>query len=82
MLGSPLVLRADNQGRRYQAMRTALSERGVRLLEPSEDPVGLVVTATDGRVPGSGDVRVRAELDAVPVEWGEAHLGGAVVRTD
>jgi Kef-type K+ transport system membrane component KefB len=82
MLGSPLVLRADNQGRRYQAMRTALAERGVRLLEPSDDPVGLEVTATDGRSPGSGDVRVRAELDAVPVEWDEAHLGAAAVRAD
>jgi Kef-type K+ transport system membrane component KefB len=75
MLDAPLVLRADNQGRRYQAMRTALSERGVRILETSDEPVGLEVTATDGRSPGAGDVRVRAELDAVPVDWSAADLG-------
>jgi hypothetical protein len=59
-------------------MRSALAERGVALAESDEEPVGLTVGTLENRSEGS--VRVRAELDAVPVDWSSADLGGAVTR--
>jgi hypothetical protein len=72
--GAPLALRAASENRRFQAMLTALTERGVRLAEPAEG--ALVISAVDG----AGALKVRAELDATPVEWAEVDLGGAVVQ--
>ncbi len=66
--GAALAVRTSSDGRRYQAMRSALAERGVALAEPVEG--ALVVTSVSGR----GALRVRAELDATPVDWSAVEL--------
>jgi len=76
MLDAAVVIRSDTRGRRLQSMRSALAERGVALAESDEEPVGLTVGTLENLSDGS--VRVRAELDAVPVDWSSADLGGAV----
>ena len=70
--GTPLGLRTETDNRRYQAMRAGLSDRGVALGEPVEG--ALVISG----VGGQGALRVRAELDATPVDWTTADLGGTV----
>jgi hypothetical protein len=73
--GVALALRTDTDNRRYQTMRSALSDRGVTL----EDPVdGALVVSGVG---GQGALRVRAELDATPIEWGTVDLGDNVGST-
>jgi Kef-type K+ transport system membrane component KefB len=70
--GTPLGLRAEADNRRFDSMRGALVERGVRLGEPADG--ALVISGATG----PGQLRVRAELDAVPVDWSAADLGGEV----
>lgn len=70
--GAALELRAETDNRRFQGMREALTERGVGLSEAGDG--ALVVSGVDGQ----GHLRVRAELDATPVEWATTDLGGAV----
>jgi Kef-type K+ transport system membrane component KefB len=70
--GVPLELRAESGNRRFQGMHDALVERGVSLAEAVDG--ALVISGADGQ----GRLRVRAELDAVPVDWSAADLGGAV----
>ena len=67
-LGLPTA--ADN--RRYQAMRSALGGRGITLDDPAEG--ALVISGVGGR----GALRVRAELDATPIEWATVDLGANV----
>ncbi len=73
--GVVLGLRADSDTRRSQAMRTGLSERGVTTAEPPEG--ALVISG----VAGPGALRVRAEVDATPVDWATVDLGGVVTPT-
>ena len=70
--GATLGLRADTDNRRYQAMRSGLSDRGITLGEHAEG--ALVISG----VGGQGALRVRSEVDATPVDWAAADLGGAV----
>ena len=67
--GAPLELRADGDTRRLQGMLDALVARGVRLSEAAEG--ALVISGVDGQ----GHLRVRAELDATPVDWTTVDLG-------
>ena len=67
--GAPLELRADGDTRRLQGMLDALVARGVRLSEAAEG--ALVISGVDGQ----GHLRVRAELDATPVDWTNVELG-------
>jgi hypothetical protein len=50
-------------------MTAALAERGVPLAEPADG--ALVISGVDG----SGRLRVRAEVDATPVDWSSVDLG-------
>ena len=70
--GAALELRAETDNRRFQGMRESLAERGVDLSEAGDG--ALVVSGVDGQ----GHLRVRAELDATPVEWATTDLGEAV----
>ena len=67
--GAALELRAEADHRRFQGMQEALAERGVNLAEAGDG--ALVISGADGQ----GHLRVRAELDATPVEWATADLG-------
>jgi hypothetical protein len=69
--GVALGVRTDTDNRRYQAMQSGLGERGVILGEPADG--ALVISGVGGR----GALRVRAELDATPVDWATADLGRA-----
>jgi len=73
--GVTLALRTDTDNRRYQTMQSALSDRGVTLGDPMDG--SLVVSG----VGGPGALRVRAELDATPIEWGTVDLGNNVGST-
>lgn len=74
--GVALGLPAATDNRRYQTMRSALGDRGVTLGDPVEG--ALVISG----VAGSGALRVRAELDATPIDWTTVDLGGAVAAVD
>ncbi|HWM04475.1 MAG TPA: hypothetical protein VNP92_19225, partial [Actinophytocola sp.] len=73
--GDSLELRAETDNRRFQGMREALAERGVGLSEAGDG--ALVISGADGQ----GHLRVRAELDATPVDWTSADLGAAAPAT-
>lgn len=61
------------EGRRLQAVRTALAGRGVRFSDDADAPTGLVVGPWEGA--GPVDLRVRAELDPRPTDWAVVDLG-------
>ena len=67
--GVPLGLPAVTDNRRYQAMRSSLRDRGIALDDPAEG--ALVISGVDGQ----GALRVRAELDATPIDWATVDLG-------
>ncbi len=70
-LGSGVDLRGS--GRRYEGVRATLAERGVRL-EPA-DAAALPISVS--ALGGPGDVQVRSEVDATPVDWATADVGVA-----
>ncbi len=67
--GATLELRGEADNRRFQVMRDALVDRGVHISEAVEG--SLVISGVDGQ----GRLRVRAELDATPVDWTSVELG-------
>jgi Kef-type K+ transport system membrane component KefB len=73
--GATLAVRTDTDNRRYQTMRSALSDRGVTLGDPAEG--ALLISG----VGGQGALRVRAELDATPTDWTTVDLGDNVGST-
>ena len=73
--GATLGVRTAEDNRRYQTMTRGLAARGVSLTEPSAD--ALIVSGIDG----PGRLRVRAELDATPVDWANVDLGGVSATT-
>jgi len=73
--GAALAVRTTSDNRRFQSMTAALAERGVTLAEPAEG--ALAISGVDG----SGRLRVRAELDATPVEWATVDLGAEAPTT-
>lgn len=77
--GTTLDLRGEG-GRRLAAVRNALAERGVRLAEPEAEAGLLAAVPTEvGSFTASGapGIRVRAELDAAPVDFAAIPLGAA-----
>lgn len=78
--GTTLDIRGDG-GRRQAAARNALAERGVRLAEPDAEAGPLAAVPTElGSFTASGTpgIRVRAELDAAPVDFAVVPLGATV----
>ena len=73
--GTTLDLRGD--GRRVSAARSALAARGVALAEPgrSADPLAAAPLELGGYGTSGPGIRVRAELDAAPVDFATASLG-------
>ncbi|WP_435768958.1 cation:proton antiporter [Nocardioides sp. SYSU DS0651] len=75
--GTTLELRGDG-GRRLAAVRSALSGRGVRLAEPAgdADPLSAVpIELAAYGITGTSGIRVRAELDAAPVDFTTVDVG-------
>lgn len=75
--GTTLDVRGDG-GRRQASVRNALAERGVRLAEPDSEAGPLAAVPTElGSFTASGTpgIRVRAELDAAPVDFAVVPLG-------
>jgi Kef-type K+ transport system membrane component KefB len=70
-LGSVLDVRGS--GRRHDAVRSGLQARGVRLGTVDETALPVLVSA----LKNEADIRVRAELDATPVDWSTVDLGAA-----
>ncbi|WP_182380049.1 cation:proton antiporter [Nocardioides sp. WS12] len=78
--GTTLDVRGGG-GRRQAGVRDALAERGVRLAEPDVDAGPLAAAPTElGSFTASGTpgIRVRAELDAAPVDFAVVPLGATV----
>jgi Kef-type K+ transport system membrane component KefB len=67
--GASVELRTEADNRRFQGLREALAGRGVDLSEAGDG--ALVISGVDGQ----GQLRVRAELDATPVDWETTDLG-------
>lgn len=74
-LGSPLDLRGA--GRRYESVRAALVERGVRVEDVDDASFPITVTA----LAGEADLRVRSEPDPTPVDWASADVGAVAADT-
>ncbi|CAN5351234.1 hypothetical protein BH11ACT8_BH11ACT8_31850 [soil metagenome] len=72
-LGSQVAL--DGSGRRLPAIRAALEERGVALVA---EHAGLLPPLTLAALGSPADVQVRAEPDAVPVDFTDVDLGSSV----
>jgi Kef-type K+ transport system membrane component KefB len=66
--GTALGLHTSSDGRRYQAMRTALADRGISIHESPDGALAISSAA------GPGVLRVRAELDATPIDWASVEL--------
>ncbi|GAA1547398.1 cation:proton antiporter [Nocardioides humi] len=73
--GTTLALRGDG-GRRQSAAQSALEARGVRFAVPGDDPGPLAAAPLQvGPLDAAGPaVRVRAELDAAPVDFAAVPL--------
>ncbi|WGY00543.1 cation:proton antiporter [Nocardioides sp. QY071] len=79
--GTTLALHGDG-GRRQAAARAALESRGVRFADPAADagPLAAVPIAVGALDAATATVRVRAELDAAPVDFAAVPLAaGATV---
>jgi Kef-type K+ transport system membrane component KefB len=78
--GVPLQLHDEGGGRRLNAVRTALEQRGIRLTEPAEvdEHTGLAPAVVDIAAVGADPrpaIGSRSEPDAVPVDFAAAELG-------
>jgi Kef-type K+ transport system membrane component KefB len=71
--GAALELRSASDNRRFHGMRETLAERGVALSEAGDG--ALVISGTEG----GGELRVRAQVDATPVDWATVELGAVSV---
>ncbi|MBM7515762.1 cation:proton antiporter domain-containing protein [Nocardioides nitrophenolicus] len=77
--GATLALRGEG-GRRQAAVRSALEARGVRFADPAADAGPLAAVPLEvGAFGGGAAVRVRAELDAAPVDFGAVPLAAEAV---